>query len=117
MIVESYKDIFIKNLREYRKERGFSQEKLAELCHCATPTIGCIETNQQSPSFEMIEKLANALQINPADFFIRDASKFSQKEEFPDIFSISQKLNSLPEIPKSSIIQLISDLSEKYSRQ
>lgn len=82
MLVESYKDIFIKNLRKYR-----------------------------------IEKLANALQINPADFFIRDASKFSQKEEFPDIFSISQKLNSLPEIPKSSIIQLISDLSEKYSRQ
>ncbi|MCQ2595920.1 MAG: helix-turn-helix domain-containing protein [Treponemataceae bacterium] len=74
-----YQDIFIENLKFYRKQTHTSQEKLAEKCDCATATIGCIEIGRQAPSFEMIVKIANALEINPADLFLRDASK-SQNE-------------------------------------
>ena len=65
---------FIQNLRYYRKERGVSQEVLAELCDCATSTIGCIEIGRQMPSFEMIVKISDALKIHPADLFLRNAS-------------------------------------------
>ena len=69
-----FQEEFVKNLKYYRKEKGISQEKLAETCDCATATIGCIEIYRQLPSFEMIVKIAAALQIHPADLFLRNAS-------------------------------------------
>lgn len=65
---------FVENLKFYRKQKGISQEKLAEMCDCATATIGCIEIYRQLPSFEMIVKIAAALKIHPADLFLRNAS-------------------------------------------
>lgn len=65
---------FIKNLKFYRNEKKISQEKLAESCNCATGTIGCIECGRTLPSFEMIDKIAAALEIHPADLFLRNAS-------------------------------------------
>ncbi len=69
-----FQDDFIENLKSYRKEKGVSQEKLAEICDCATGTIGCIECGRTLPSFEMIVKIATALKIHPADLFLRNAS-------------------------------------------
>ena len=69
-----FQDDLILNLKFYRKERGISQEKLAEACECATSTIGCIECGRQTPSFELLVKIADALEINPADLFLRNAS-------------------------------------------
>ena len=69
-----FQDDFIENLKSYRKEKGVSQEKLAEICDCATGTIGCIECGRTLPSFEMIVKIAAALKIHPADLFLRNAS-------------------------------------------
>ena len=69
----TYQNEFIENLKFYRKEKNISQEKLSELCDCATSTIGCIEIGRQAPSFEMIVTIANALEIHPADLFLRNA--------------------------------------------
>lgn len=52
-------DEFVSNLKFYRK-KNISQEQLAELCDCATSTIGCIEIGRQSPSFEMVVSIATA---------------------------------------------------------
>ena len=69
-----FQEDFIKNLKFYRKERNISQEKLAEMCDCGTSTIGCIECGRQTPSFELLVKISNALHVNPADLFLRNAS-------------------------------------------
>ena len=69
-----FQEDFVENLKFYRKQKGISQEKLAELCDCATATIGCIEIYRQLPSFDMITKIAAALKIHPADLFLRNAS-------------------------------------------
>lgn len=92
-----YKDIFIQNLKFYRKKTHISQEKLAEKCDCATATIGNIEIGRQAPSFEMIIKIANALKINPADLFLRDASNLQKnfKSTLRAFFE-----NDIPELAK-----------------
>ena len=46
-------------------ERLFSQEKLAELCNTDTAYIGQIETKKRFPSINFIEKIADALEIEP----------------------------------------------------
>ena len=71
----SYQTDFIENLKYYRGLKGYSQAKLAELCKCQPATIGCIECARQFPSFDLLFKISDVLEINPADLFLRNASK------------------------------------------
>jgi transcriptional regulator with XRE-family HTH domain len=90
-------DEFVSNLKFYRKEKNISQEQLAELCDCATSTIGCIEIGRQAPSFEMIVNIASALEVHPADLFLRNASS---------------TVNNTKQILKSELIFQIEDFIE-----
>jgi len=63
------KDIFIQNLRKFRKKEGLSQMKLAEYCNTAASYIGEIEIGRRFPSINMIEKIADVLRIEPYNFF------------------------------------------------
>jgi transcriptional regulator with XRE-family HTH domain len=56
-------DIFIANLKGYRKLRSLSQMRLAEKCSSSQQYIAQIELGKQFPSVEMIEKIAYALEI------------------------------------------------------
>jgi len=62
--------IFVLNLKKWRKSRGFSQKVLAEKCNAAHSYIRQIESGKGHPSFAFIEKLANALNIEPYKLFI-----------------------------------------------
>jgi transcriptional regulator with XRE-family HTH domain len=58
-------DLFVLNLKKWRKKRGFSQKILAERCEAAHSYIRQIESGGGHPSFSLIGKLANALNIEP----------------------------------------------------
>ncbi|WP_294430660.1 helix-turn-helix transcriptional regulator [uncultured Treponema sp.] len=62
-------DIFVSNLKATRKEKHITQEKLAEMCDTDTAYIGQIETKKRFPSISFIEKIANALNIEPYILF------------------------------------------------
>jgi len=80
----SLKQVFIKNLKEFRKKEGLSQMKLAEYCNTAPSYIGQIETGLRFPSFEMVEKMADILRIEPYHFF----KKKENKNDNPDTENI-----------------------------
>ena len=82
--MKTYQDDFIANLIFYRTQRGFSQLELSGICDCAKSTIGGIESRKNFPSFELILKIADALEIHPADLFLRNASK--SREEVRKFF-------------------------------
>ena len=52
-----------------------SQLELSGICECGKSTIGGIESRKHFPSFELILKIAYALEIHPADLFLRNASQ------------------------------------------
>ncbi|MDR0759612.1 MAG: helix-turn-helix transcriptional regulator [Treponema sp.] len=56
-------DLFIANLKGYRKLHKISQMRLAELCDSSTGYIGEIESGKRFPSVNMIERIAKALKI------------------------------------------------------
>ena len=64
------KNIFIDNIKKYRKRNGLSQMTLAEKCKTATSYIGEIEIGKKFPSIEMIQKIATALEIPPYKLFM-----------------------------------------------
>lgn len=63
--------ILADNLRIYRKWKGLSQEKLGELCGLHRTYIGGIEQQITNVSIANVEKIAQALQIDPALLFIQ----------------------------------------------
>jgi transcriptional regulator with XRE-family HTH domain len=63
------KQIFVQNLKEFRKKEGLSQMKLADYCGTAHSYFGEIEAGRKFPSMDLIEKIAKTLRIEPYLFF------------------------------------------------
>jgi len=63
------KQVFVQNLKEFRKKEGFSQMKLADYCGTAHSYFGEIEAGRKFPSMDLIEKIAKILRIEPHLFF------------------------------------------------
>lgn len=82
--MNNYQEDFIGNLIYYRTQKGLSQLELSGICDCAKSTIGGIESRKNFPSFDLILKIAYALEIHPADLFLRNASK--TREEIHEFF-------------------------------
>ena len=62
-------ELFIINLKAYRKLRCISQTQLADLCDSSTGYIGEIESCKRFPSVNMIERIASALGIESWHLF------------------------------------------------
>jgi transcriptional regulator with XRE-family HTH domain len=57
------KEILAANLKEYRRKRGLTQEKLAEQADMSLHYLAMLELARKFPSGEMLERLAAALNI------------------------------------------------------
>jgi len=68
--------LLAKNIKKYRKIRGFSQENLAERAKTSTTHIGMIEIGKKFPSVEMLEHIADALGIDTPELFTTEAVVF-----------------------------------------
>ena len=64
--------VFIENIKKYRKENKMSQMVLAERCETSTSYIGEIEIGKKFPSIEMVQKIADALDIPPYKLFMAE---------------------------------------------
>ena len=62
-------ELFIANLKAYRKLRKISQMQLAELCDASTGYMGEIESGKCFPSIKMIERIAAAFEIESWHLF------------------------------------------------
>ena len=63
--------LVIDNIKRIRKEKGISQEKLAEDCNTATSYIGLMEIYRNVPKLSTIERIAHALGVDPLVLFER----------------------------------------------
>lgn len=57
-------------IKELRKARGLTQEKLAELVGIGTSNISYIETGKYAPSSESFEKIVEALGVEPYQLYM-----------------------------------------------
>lgn len=73
----------MEEVRRIRKERGLTQDQLAELAEIDRASLSLIETGRRTPGIETLQKLADALGIEVADFFPRAQ---------PDLFATAPAL-------------------------
>ena len=56
-------------IRNYRTQKGLSQEKLAELAGCHPTYIGQLERGDKNATLESVEKIASAMDISLSELF------------------------------------------------
>jgi transcriptional regulator with XRE-family HTH domain len=68
----SLRETVAMNLQKLRRAKGMSQEELAARADINRNYVGMLERNEHAPTIEILEKLALALDVDPADFFERE---------------------------------------------
>jgi transcriptional regulator with XRE-family HTH domain len=88
------------NLKKLRQKSGFTQAQLAEKVNVSTHHIGMIELSRNYPTLELVERIANALDIEIHELFI-------------DPFSSNNELEQLRQKIKGDTKQLFDEFLEK----
>ena len=55
------------NVRRYRKERGLSQEALADAVKLAPTYVGQLERGTRNPTLDVVERFAKVLKVKPLE--------------------------------------------------
>lgn len=84
-------------VREKRREKGYTQEQLAEMCEISTGFLGHIENGTRIPSLDTLCRIASSLEVS-VDFLLLDSG--------------TEKDNSLQQIASS----VRSQNPERYRR-
>lgn len=89
--MKTTKELLAIRLKQLRKSRGFTQEKLAELIGRDTKHISKLEIAGSYPSIETLERIAVALDVEIKEFFDFDSLKDVNfiKEEFKKMINFS----------------------------
>lgn len=96
-------------IKELRKSRHFSQEQLAEMLDISQNALSYIETGENFFSSDTLEKLINALEIEPQELMTFAHLQSSDKL----LNEIVEMLNKNPEKSKISIKLLKQSLAKK----
>jgi transcriptional regulator with XRE-family HTH domain len=67
------KQTVAENVRRLRLERGYTQKSLSRRADINSNNVGMIEREECSPTLDMLEKIANALEVDPISLFEVDA--------------------------------------------
>jgi transcriptional regulator with XRE-family HTH domain len=112
------RDILAHNLKEKRRNCGFSQEKLAEMVNVSTHHIATIETARNYPTLDLVERLANALNIEIYELFINQLSPPEEMERLYQTVAknieqlISENMERLYQTTAKNIEQLVGEAIE-----
>lgn len=59
--------IICANIRDVRKNKGLTQEELAEKCDLHTSYLAGVERGERNITIQTLEKIAQGLEISPVD--------------------------------------------------
>ncbi len=94
--MDNIKNLLGKRIKEIRKRRGYTQEKLAELAGIETPSMSNIENGKNYPNFETLEKLSAALDVRPYELYFFDYC-YSKEKLIKEMF---KRMNEDEELTK-----------------
>lgn len=67
--------VLSKNIREFRKTKGLSQESLADKCNLHRTYIGAVERGERNVTLSTLELIASALQTSVPELLTDNNSK------------------------------------------
>lgn len=107
------KKTFAKNLHALRKEKGFTQSKLAEKADMSLRHYADIEAGKTWPSPEKITALAGALDISYLRLFSEEAAKPIP----PEIVALAKKITELQNQIDSISVNIPEDILKELNKK
>lgn len=83
--------VFGNNLKRFRTRAGLKQKDLAELCGCAQSYVSSLEGGDFAPSMSILERLAEALGVSPAELLITDENALGAGSAAEGIAIVNEK--------------------------
>lgn len=100
-------------LKKVREAKGLSQKELASLIDMAQAQYSRIESGKTDPSFSVVTRISKALGLNLSELFQADEI-FSESNSYDKtLMEKLRLLDSLDEVEKKSIYNLIDSLISK----
>ena len=102
------------NLKRLRKKRGWSQSQLAEQIGSHLSHINRIETGKYNPSLDVVQKLANVLEVT-IDYLVNDEQGDMKEVRIEDkgLFERVKMIDSLDQEDKTALIRVIDSMLTK----
>ena len=75
------REVLAKNIKEYRRKYGFSQDKLAELAGISSQYLATVETCRKFPTPEVLDRIAESLGIETQELFLSAPSPQNELEK------------------------------------
>ncbi len=94
--MSDFKKLLGKRIKQIRKSKNLTQEKLAELINIEIPSLSYIETGKFAPSIETLQKLSEVLEVAPWEFYYFE--QITQEEMLKDINNALKNNKQLTEI-------------------
>ncbi|WP_310559147.1 helix-turn-helix transcriptional regulator [Flavobacterium sp.] len=109
-----------KKLRTLRAEKGFTQEKIADLLKIPQATYSNLENNKGKLDLKLIEKIASVYEIDVLDILSDEKFVFNQKNKKGDnnglvINQLSEKLIEQYEIRLREKDEIIAELRARLN--
>ena len=99
-------------IKTIRKQKGLTQELLAERIDRTTDAVSQLERGRSLPSFETLERLSAALGVPIRDFFdLDDQSKSSPRREslFTKLIYLARNMSDKELQTAVQLLEVISD--------
>lgn len=77
-------------IKALRKQKGWSQERLAERASISTQYLSNIERGKENPTLDLLLRLAESLKVSPADIFDFEADALDRKSLHAEIRNLVQ---------------------------
>lgn len=103
-------DYYRQVIKEYRKEKKLSQEKLAELLDCDTTYISHIETGKRDPSIDFFIRFSNLSGISFDYMFCCETQIGSQIK----LNEISERAMRLLPKDRQFTFKILDDLLDRF---
>ena len=113
---KKHRSVFSKNLVRFRKERGFSQQDLANRTGLSQRMIVYYENEAVKPPIDKIEILAKELHINISDLIGTSEETDIQKELTQIDARTLKKLKMILSLPKNQR-HIIYTMAESFLKQ
>ncbi|MGP1576349.1 MAG: helix-turn-helix domain-containing protein [Treponema sp.] len=110
--MNSIRETFVNNLKYYRKQKGFSQEKLSYAVEKSIAYINQIENKTTWPQPEMVDKIAAVFEISSSALFEESSSPANIQAQFQHRFTktVEQELLSRIERDIQDVFKLMEDI-------
>jgi transcriptional regulator with XRE-family HTH domain len=92
MTIEEKLDIVITRIRKIRIEEGISQQELANIANFSQSFLANVESGKKKPSLLTILRIAEALNVNPREFFSESPTEITKEEIKSQIINLLEKI-------------------------